>query len=91
VPFEKYNIINRRFHMAYAALTGNSLLMASLESFFGQNFKGPSREFYNMVKGDMHKNHRALIKALIDRDSDATLDVLREELRRTEDNDVVWY
>ena len=91
VPYEEYNAINRRFHMEMAALTGNSYLCSSLDSVFEQSYRKLSMEYYNSVKGDMHKNHRMLVETLLKRDNAGAISILREELKRTEDNNVVWF
>jgi len=91
VPYEEYNTINKRFHMEVAALTGNSYLCNSLENVFELSYRKLSMEYYNSVKGDMHKNHRILIQMMLDRDIAGAVAILREELKRTEDNNVVWF
>lgn len=90
VKIEDYYETNMNFHMAMAKLLKNKHIYDSLKHVLELNTRQVSVEFYNKVSGDIHCNHRELIKFLKNRDLDASIDMIRNELTRTDDN-VSWF
>lgn len=90
VSYEDYYEANMNFHLAMAKLLNNEYIYDSLKRTFELNTRDIPIEYYKSVKGDIHKNHRELVKLLKKRDVDGSIQILKEELRRTDDK-LDWF
>lgn len=90
VDFEDYYEENMKFHLGMASLLDNEYIYDNLKHAFYLNTRNISIEYYKKVEGDIHKNHKELIKLLKDRDVEAVIKVIREELHRTDDK-LEWF
>lgn len=90
VSYEDYYEANMNFHLAMAKLLSNEYIYDSLKRTFELNTRDIPIEYYKSVKGDIHKNHRDLVKLLKKRDVDGSIQILKEELRRTDDK-LDWF
>lgn len=90
VKYEDYYRENMKFHLAMADLLENKYIYDSLKHVFRLNTRNIAKEYYEKVQGDIHRNHRALVKKLKERDEEGAIKVLREELHRTDDQ-LNWF
>ncbi|CCQ95036.1 putative transcriptional regulator, GntR family [[Clostridium] ultunense Esp] len=90
VSYEDYYETNMNFHLAMARLLNNEYIYNALKHVFELNTRNLSLEFYNSVEGDIHRNHRELVLLLKKRDVQGAINMLREELHRTDDK-ITWF
>lgn len=90
VSYEGYYEANMKFHLAMAKLLENKYIYESLNHVFRLNTRNVSVEYYNRVNGDIHRNHRELVKLLKAHDLDGSIGLLRSEIQRTDDN-LNWF
>lgn len=85
VPYEVYETSNRRFHFAMAQITNNEYLVNELKRVFGLIRREPSRANYEVFSRNPHQRHRDIVAALLERDLDKAVSILREDCRRVDD------
>lgn len=90
VRYEDYYDANTNFHLAMAKLLDNQYIYDSLERVFELNTRNISMEYYMKVNGDIHRNHRDLIALFKERNVEGSINMLREELHRSDDK-VSWF
>lgn len=90
IRYEDYHESNMIFHLAMAKLLNNEYIYNSLRRVFELNTRSVAMEYYNKVNGDIHRNHRELVALLKSRDEDGAINMLRQELYRTDDK-VIWF
>lgn len=85
VAYEEFAEANLRFHFAMAEITGNEYLEAAVQNAFAKLVRSPSRRLYQEFCQEPHREHKKLIGAMLMRDKDAAIRILREECRRDDD------
>lgn len=86
VTIEEFNIENRKFHEAVAKLTRNRYVISATAEIFDRNIRNTSVDGFNRMKDDMHKDHRRLIQAFLDRDLESVGEILQKEIQRFGEN-----
>lgn len=85
ILYSEYDSVNQKFHMAMAALTHNKYVCDSLNHVFELSARKLAKEYFKTVQHDIHRDHRIIIEALRARDVERSIDLLRQELRRCDD------
>ncbi len=90
VSYEDYYYTNMNFHLAMANLLDNKYIYDSLKRVLELNNRNISIEYYRKVNGDIHRNHRDLVVLLKERNLEGAINMIREELHRSDDK-VSWF
>ena len=85
LSFEEWQEANVTFHMAMAKLTGNRYLISSLTEVFDRTKRKTSLPGYRSLGDDVHRMHRNIVDALIERDHDKVCGLLRRDLERSDE------
>ena len=87
VTIEEFRVENRKFHEAMANLTRNRYISASVAEVFDRSIRDTSIGGFERMKDDMHKDHRRIVQALLDRKLDLVSEILHKELKRFGEDD----
>lgn len=87
IAYRDFAGINYDFHIAMARLTGNEYLYSSVQNVFNRLIRVPSEGLFSEVQSTPHMYHLQLIEAMKARDVEKTLELLRHECRRDDDED----
>ena len=82
VTIEEFQVENRKFHEGMAALTRNRYISSTISEVFDRSIRDTSIRGFDRMKEDMHQDHRRIVQALLDRDLEATGEILHKELQR---------
>lgn len=85
IEYHEYHDVNKKFHMAMAALTKNRYICDSLKKVFDINHRGLAVEYFKTARHDIHKDHRVIVETLKERNTDKAIELIRQELRRCDD------
>lgn len=80
---------NYEFHMAMARLTKNPYLIGAVQHVFDQTIRRPSEVLFAEIQQQPHKYHLQLVEAMLQRDEEKALDLIRHECRRDDAPDFV--
>jgi DNA-binding GntR family transcriptional regulator len=86
----EYAVVNRRFHIGMAELTGNEFLVEAVRETLERMLRVPSRAAYMRYLRTPHARHKLLIESLKARDLEKANFYLREECRRDDDIEL-WF
>ena len=89
VDYRDFASVNYQFHMAMAKLTGNTYLYEEVRHVFDRMIRIPSTTLYAEIQQQPHKYHLQLIDAMLARDEEKALDLIRHECRRDDAPDFV--
>lgn len=89
VDYQDFAGINYDFHIAMARLTGNPYLFEEVQRVFDRMIRVPSTTLYAEIQQQPHKYHLQLIDAMLARDEQKALDLIRHECRRDDAPDFV--
>ncbi len=70
VPYLKANKENTDFHLALSKLAGNTFMTDALKSVLCKNARNTGISWYQDTKEDFHRDHRALLDAILARDEE---------------------
>ena len=87
VSYKDFAGINYDFHMAMARLTGNEYLVSSVQNTFDRMIRVPSPNLYAEIQRQPHYYHLQLIEAMEARDVDRSMELVRHECRRDDDQE----
>ncbi len=90
VSYKDYVSVNNRFHIGMASITGNEYLVNAVENVFDRILRRPSPTLYKKFSQTPHAGHKELIQALLDRDIERAIAILRVECRR-DDDIALWF
>jgi len=90
VSYKDYAAINLRFHFAMADIAGNEDLAEAVRGTFAKLIRPPSKTLYKSFSAEPHKQHKELIAALLRRDIDGAMAILRVEVSR-DDDPQLWF
>ena len=82
VEYKDFAAGNYAFHMAMAKLTGNSYLYEEVRHVFDRMIRIPSTSLYAEIQQQPHRYHLQLVEAMLARDEEKALDLIRHECRR---------
>ncbi len=85
VPYEQYNAANEKFHLAMAGLIDNRYVRDALQKVFERCYRRFAYDYYKQVQHDIHRDHRVIVQTLLERNEEKAIELLRQELRRSDD------
>ena len=91
IEYCEYFSVNLKFHLAMAALTKNSYIRDALERVFDLNRRELSMDYFKTARYDIHKDHRVIVDTLLKRDTEKAVELIRQELKRSDDSGVWFY
>lgn len=90
IPFKEFAGSNMHFHLGMAAITRNEYLISAVQSVFDHMLRSPSEGNYRKFAQNPHADHKKLIQAMLDRNMEEAMQLLRYECRR-EDDIELWF
>lgn len=82
VEYKDFSSVNYAFHMGMAKLTGNFHLYEQVRQVFDRMIRVPNTALYAEIQQQPHKYHLQIIDAMLARDEEKALDLIRHECRR---------
>lgn len=89
ITFREFAGENYAFHMAMANLTENQYLIESVQHVFDRTIRTPSEVLYAEIQRQPHLYHLQLVDAMLKRDEQKALELIRHECRRDDAPDFV--
>jgi len=90
VKYKEYVGVNNRFHLGMAAITGNEYLISAVQNVFERLLRSPSKGTYKNFAQNPHREHKKLVQAMLERDTEKAMTLLRNECRRDDDIEL-WF